>query len=245
MKHQTIEELNEARKFHREEHVARAALAVVEENSAPPAPNLPGNALQPGALAPDFLLPDAQGKPAHLQCLLKQGPVALVFYRGGWCAYCNIYLRGLQRSLPAFEKLGARILAISPQLPEYSLDTQMGNGLDFPVLSDVGNKVARLFGVAVCVGNPLLRLYESFGHALLKMNGSEGEGELPRPAVFVIDSSGVIQASHVDDDYPYGLDPEELIAAVENLGRRHRPSIERASALDHYLAAYSQWRRTG
>jgi peroxiredoxin len=241
MKHQTLEELNEACTSHREEHIAKAALVVMEENAAPSATRPPSPALQAGVVAPDFLLPDAQGEPVHLRSILKKGPAILVFYRGGWCAHSNIYLRGLQRSLPEIERLGAQILAISPQLPEYSLATQMGNGLDFPVLSDVGNKVASLFGVGVRVGAPLLRLYESFGHPLLRVNGREGERELPAPAAFVIDSNGVIQDSHVDDDYPHSLDPVDLIAAVESL-RRRRPAKERSSALDLYLAAYSHWR---
>jgi NAD(P)-dependent dehydrogenase (short-subunit alcohol dehydrogenase family) len=52
----------------------------------------PGAQVKPGALAPDFMLPDAQGRCVRLQTLLRQGPVVLVFYRGGWCPYCNLHL---------------------------------------------------------------------------------------------------------------------------------------------------------
>jgi len=245
MNHQTIAELNEARKYHHQEHLALAALAVVGENAAPCAGGIVAQALRPGAMAPDFILPDTAGKPTHLQCLLKRGPVALVFYRGGWCPYCNIYLRGLQRSLPEFERLGAQIVAISPQLPQYSLATRMGNSLDFPALSDVGNKLARRFGIAVPIADPLRQLYDLFGYALPKVNGGGGERELPAPGAFVIDSKGVIQSAHVDESYPYSVDPEDLIADFEHLDRgRHRHRwMGRASALDHDSPAYSQGRR--
>jgi len=60
----------------------------------------------------------------RLQSLLAQGPVILVFYRGGWCPYCNLHLRGFQRALPELQQLGTQIVAISPQLPDNSLSTQ-------------------------------------------------------------------------------------------------------------------------
>lgn len=77
--------------------------------------------------------------------VLHEGHAVVVFYRGGWCPYCNIQLRAYQRLLPQLAQLGARLVAISPQLPGGSLSTAERNALGFAVLSDAGNGVARSF----------------------------------------------------------------------------------------------------
>lgn len=218
MKNQTTRELDEARKYYREERIPQTALSVMDADTERLAQEkFAACALQPGGIAPDFILPDAQGKPVWLQSLLRNGPAVIVFYRGGWCPYCNIHLRGLQRSLPELKALGAQIVAISPQLPDNSLSTQEKDELEYPVLSDVGNKVAHKFGVAFCLSDPLLKLYESFEHPLLEANGKEGEFELPVPATFVIDTKGLIRHSHVDVDYTHRLDPDDVIEAIKKL----------------------------
>src|SRR5277367_6726719 len=76
-----------------------------------------------GDLAPDFTLPDANGKSVSLSECLRSGPAVVIFYRGGWCPYCNIQLRAYQRALDEFTGLGGQLLAISPQLPDGSLST--------------------------------------------------------------------------------------------------------------------------
>jgi peroxiredoxin len=218
MHNQTTQELDQARKYYREERIPKEALAIMDADTERlAAAKLADRALPSGAVAPDFILPDAQGKPVRLQSLLRDGPVVVVFYRGGWCPYCNLHLRGFQRRLPEFEALGAQVVAISPQLPDNSLSTQEKDELKYPVLSDVGNKIAHKFGVAFRLGDPLVKLYESFGHPLLEANGKEGEAELPVPATFVIDTDGVVRRSHVDVDYTRRLDPDEVIETIKKI----------------------------
>jgi len=53
--------------------------------------------------------------------------------------------------------LGARLVAISPQLPDGSLSTAEANELTFDVLSDVGNRVARSFGLVCLCPNSCAR----------------------------------------------------------------------------------------
>jgi peroxiredoxin len=84
-------------------------------------------------------LPDTHGHVLALKTLLDRGPVVISFYRGGWCPFCNLELRGLQGVLPEIVQVGASLVAISPQLPGNSLSTEEKNQLTFPVLSDVGN----------------------------------------------------------------------------------------------------------
>jgi peroxiredoxin len=216
--HLTTEELAAARAKYRGEIIPADALSVMDtETEALRASGIEHRALKPGAVAPDFMLPDAQGRCVRLQSLLRQGPVVLVFYRGGWCPYCNLHLRGFQRALPELQQFGAQIVAISPQLPDNSLNTQEKDELTFAVLSDVGNKVARRFGIVFQIGEELKKLYGKFGHPLDVFNGPDGAQQLPVPATFLIDKEGVIRMAHVDVDYTRRLDPDDVIDNLREL----------------------------
>jgi peroxiredoxin len=217
--HLTTQELDAARAKYRGEIIPVPALAVIDaETEVLRASGVEERALKPGLLAPDFMLPDPKGRLFRLHSLLIQGPVVLVFYRGGWCPYCNLHLRGFQRALPELKKFGAQVVAVSPQLPDNSFTTQEKDQLTFPVLSDVGNKVASRFGLVFQLGEQLRELYRQFGHPLDLFNGPDGEQHLPVPATFLIDGSGRIRMTHVDADYTQRLDPDDVVAKLNKLG---------------------------
>lgn len=131
--------------------------------------------------APDFALPNPQGRTVSLSELLRAGPAVVTFYRGGWCPYCNIQLRAYQGVLPEMTALGARLLAISPQLPDDSLSTADANALTFDVLNDVGNGVARRYGLVWSLPEELRAALRSNNKALPGINGDDS-WELPVPA---------------------------------------------------------------
>ena len=168
------------------------------------------------ALAPDFTLPDAQGKPVAMSEVLRLGPVVVTFYRGGWCPYCNIQLRAYQAVLPEITALGARLVAISPQMPEWSLVTATKNELTFDVLSDVGNEVARSFGLVYALPEELRVPLRSNNKALPAINGDES-WELPIPASYVIDRDRRVALAFLDVDYRNRLDPTAILAALKSL----------------------------
>jgi len=172
-----------------------------------------------GQAAPDFTLPDARGGSVRLADLLRQGPVILSFYRGGWCPYCNLELRALQRRLGEFAAHGASLVAVSPQTPDESLSTAEKNELAFPVLSDSGSRVAREFGIAFDLAEELRPIYSRFGHALPDKNGSD-DWVLPIPATYVIAADGTIRFAFVDTDYRNRLEPDAILAVLEGLSPR-------------------------
>jgi peroxiredoxin len=175
-------------------------------------------ALKAGDLAPDFELPGADGRTTRLSTLLRDGPVVVSFYRGGWCPYCNLELRALQAVLPQLHALGAHLVAISPQTPDESLSTAEKNALAFPVLSDGGSRTARGFGIAFDLAEELRPIYARFGHALPERNGDDS-WVLPIPATYVIAESGRIALAYVDLDYRNRLDPNEIVAAIRQIAR--------------------------
>lgn len=171
-------------------------------------------ALGPGDAVPDLVLPDAAGRPVRLRELL---PAVIVFYRGGWCPYCNLELRFWQRLLPEIAAAGGRLVAISPQAPDGSLSTAERNGLAFPVLSDIGGAAARAFGLEFELPPELQVLYAEFGHALPELNAGTG-WRLPIPGTFVAGADGRIRLAHADADYRHRLEPAVALAALAEAG---------------------------
>jgi peroxiredoxin len=174
------------------------------------------DALAVGSEAPDFTLPNAHGHPVSLFQALLKGPVVVTFYRGGWCPYCNIQLRAYQRALPEIAALGGQIIAISPQLPDGSLSAAEKNALEFDVLSDAHNTVARTFGLVYALAEELRAAMLSNDKALPTING-DSSWELPLPATFVIGIDRRVKLAFVDVDYRNRLDPEAILAALRSL----------------------------
>ena len=166
--------------------------------------------------APDFALPNATAKSVVLKDLLRSGPVVLTFYRGGWCPYCNIQLRAYQGVFPEITGLGGRLVAISPQLPDNSLDTVNRNALTFDVLSDVGNKVARQYGLVYALPEEIRSALRSNNKPLPSINGDES-WELPVPATFVVASDQHVALAHIEVDYRKRLEPEALLTCLKSL----------------------------
>ncbi|HEY4094870.1 MAG TPA: peroxiredoxin-like family protein [Baekduia sp.] len=172
------------------------------------------DAPRPGDAAPAFTLPDTHGATVESGALLAGGPVVLAFYRGGWCPYCNIQLRAYERMLPELGALGATLVAVSPQLPDGSLSTVEKNALTFPVLSDVGNHVARAYGLVFTVPEAVQRFYlDDKGVDLAAING-DAAWELPVPGCFVIGADGRVLLADADPDYTRRLEPAAILEAL-------------------------------
>jgi peroxiredoxin len=184
-------------------------------------------ALKAGDHAPDFRLPDTLGGCVRLRDLVATGPVVLSFYQGGWCPYCKLELRALQKALPEITHLGAKLVAVSPQTPDESLSTAEKNALAFPVLSDAGSVIAKAFGIAYDLAEELRPIYARFGHALPDKNGDES-WVLPMPATYVIDTDGTIALAFVDVDYRNRLEPPEILAALQALAKESNVTDSRS-----------------
>jgi len=122
----------------------------------------------------------------------------------------------LQRSLPGIKSLGAELVAISPQLPDNSLSTAEKLALEFEVLSDVGNKVAKEFGIVFKLTEKIQEIYKNFGFDLPTANGDQSF-ELPIPATYIVAQGGIISYAFIDADYTNRLDPETIIKKKKKL----------------------------
>ena len=112
--------------------------------------------------------------------------------------------------------LGATLVAVSPQRPEWSREVIRQHHLGYPLLEDHGNEVARRFGLVFTLPDDLRRLYEKNGVDLARYNG-EPSWTLPMPGRFVIDATGIVRAASADPDYTVRPDPAETVAVLQSL----------------------------
>ncbi|HEX4559290.1 MAG TPA: peroxiredoxin-like family protein [Mycobacterium sp.] len=182
-----------------------------------------------GDSAPRFVLPDASGAEVDLRVLLQSGPVVVCFYRGGWCPYCNLELRAYQHRLDQIRRLGANLVAISPELPDRTLMTAENNELDFPVLSDVGNTAARAFRLTHRIDADVVAYQLGNGNDVAAFNGSD-RAEVPLPATYVIDPAGIVRFAFVAADYTRRAEPDDVIARLRAMSAdtSHRVSSSMA-----------------
>jgi len=173
------------------------------------------NALQNGQKAPNFKLKNALGDTVELADYLAKGPVILTWYRGGWCPYCNLTLHKLQKELPKFKAQGANLIALTPELPDSSITTAEKNDLNFEVLSDLGNAVARKYGVVFKLTPEVAEIYNK-KFDLEAYNG-DSSNELPLAATYIINKDGTIVYAFLDADYRNRAEPSELTAILKNL----------------------------
>lgn len=169
-----------------------------------------------GEIAPDFALPDIDGRMIRLSDRWERGPVILTFYRGGWCPYCNLELQAYQRLLPHIGAAGASVVAVSPEAPEYAARTRQAHGLDFDVLVDAGLMAAAAYGLDWSLPDDMREIYQTLGVDLPLLN-ADGEWRLPVPATFVIGRDGIVTLAHAEVNYSSRLEPADALSAVRAL----------------------------
>ncbi len=175
-------------------------------------------ALNKGDKAPDFTLQNAVGESVSLYAELEKGPVILTWYRGSWCPYCNLQLHDYQKHLADIQTAGAQLIAISPELPDGALSMTEKNALEFIVLSDVGNAVAREYGIVYRIPDSISGGYQPGGrNDLSKINGDDSL-ELPLAVTYVVGQDGTIEYAFVDADYRKRAETSEVVAFVAQMG---------------------------
>lgn len=187
--------------------------AVTERHIAELRDSLAKTALKTGDRTPPIVLANAKGDLVDIKSLLKHGPVIVTFYRGGWCPYCNLELKAFQKILPEIKAAGASLVAISPEKPDDTLSTVEKNALEFEVLSDIGQRVGRAFGLVYSFTDELQWAYREFGLDIPSKNGAD-EWALPIAATYVIRRDGIITYAHTDPDYRDRADPQDVLAAL-------------------------------
>ena len=171
------------------------------------------NSPKAGEYFPAFILPNAYGQLINSRDLLSQGPLVISFFKGQWHPYCNLELRAFQHFLPEIKSRNAQLTAITPMLPSHCMEIQESAKLDYEVLSDVGNRLARELDLTYRLADEVIDVYLEAGYDLSAINGDDS-WQLPVPATYLIESSGKIALAHIDTDDSKRLDPTAIIAVL-------------------------------
>lgn len=155
-----------------------------------------------------------------LKTIIKRRPTVLVFYRGGWCPYCNKQLARLRKITKDINKLGYQLIAVSPDHVSKFKESISKHKLDYEVISDSKLNLAKAFGLSFKVDNKTLFFYKSVGIDLEKASG-ETHHSLPIPAVYVLDTNGLIHFNYLNPNYKVRLNEKILLNALKelNLGK--------------------------
>jgi peroxiredoxin len=179
------------------------------------------SARQSGEAMPDFALPGVEGKLIAANELIERGPLVVSFFRGSWCPYCTLELRALQRSLPDIKRLGATLVAITPDTGAALASAKRQNELSYEVLSDIDNGAGLAFGLIFRVPEAIRSLYLRLGIDLGARHGNRtGEWLLPLPATYIVDRDGIIRHAELDPDFKRRMEPDEIIRVLGELAGR-------------------------
>jgi peroxiredoxin len=181
---------------------------------------VPEGVIEVGATLPDAKLIDPHGATTTLYEALGDQVAVLVFYRGGWCPYCNIALNTYQAELvPELARRSVALVAISPQAPDGSLSTQEKNELTFTVLSDPANQVARALGILTAPSTEARAAQLELGLDLAVVN-ADGTTGLPMPTTVILDPEHVVRWRDVHPDYTTRSEPAQVLAALDAIAAR-------------------------
>ncbi|WP_249143335.1 peroxiredoxin-like family protein [Bradyrhizobium liaoningense] len=179
------------------------------------------HALKVGDDAPNFLLPDADGRLHAFEQLRRKGPLVLSFFRGGWCPFCTAELRALQAAKDEFENVGATLAVVTPETKDFPRQLKQNLGLDLKVLSDVDYGVAMSYGVLFRVPDETKAHYSRLGFDFGARHGSP-EWMLPIPATYVIDAEGRIRSAFVEPDFTIREEPTQILASLRQVASTSR-----------------------
>jgi peroxiredoxin len=175
-----------------------------------------------GAAAPAAVaLTDVDGKATSLAAVTKGRASVLVFYRGGWCPYCNLQLADLRNLVKPLKEKNVALIAISPDQASELFKSVKKNSLDYVLLSDASATLIEAFGIGFKVDDMTKKKYAEYGIDLAKASGQD-HSVLPAPSVFIVDAAGKVQFSYVNPDYSVRLSSKVVLAALDDLLARKK-----------------------
>lgn len=173
----------------------------------------PASWVKTGDVVAPFTLSEVDGQDLTLDGLLAKGPLVLVFFRFAGCPACNIALPYYQERLaPGLSKLGATLVAVSPQIPERLVEIKRRHDLKFLVASD-RNELGRRFGILYEPDEASKAASRAKGAFIGDTTGL-GTWELPQPAVVVIGQDKVVRWVEVSPDWLVRTEAEAVLEAL-------------------------------
>lgn len=166
--------------------------------------------LLPGEKIPDVTVKASDGNDHRVMEIFSQKPTVILFYRGGWCPYCNSHLAEIQEIETEILKLGYQIIGVSPDSPENLKVTDEKIKLNYSLYSDGDGKFSKAMGIA-------FKAPERSSERLFEYSNGQNKGYLPVPSVFLVDTSGTIEFEYINPEYKTRLSPQLLLSVLKTL----------------------------
>jgi peroxiredoxin len=176
----------------------------VPDNSADIKPLGVGNKM------PDVTVRNSGNESVSLTNLVSGKKTVLIFYRAGWCPFCNRHLMNLRKIENDLAALGYQLIAIGADSPEKLKETMTNDTLSYIVLSDYNAEASTAFGVAFRLDDNAFNAYKKNDMDLDKISGNT-KHILPVPSVFLIDKEGIIKFQHSNPNFIDRLDNDKIL----------------------------------
>jgi peroxiredoxin len=163
-----------------------------------------------GEKIPNSILKSSENVAINVSDLIKKKKTILVFYRGGWCPYCNFHLSALAESEKQILDLGYQIIAVSPDTPENLKITIERDKVKYTLLSDSKGELIKAFGIA-------FEAPANYKSVINVNSNGANTGFLPVPSVFVINTDSDILFEYVSPDFKHRINVELLVSVLKNL----------------------------
>jgi len=165
--------------------------------------------LKVGEKIPSIEVISNNGEQTNILTILKEKPSVVIFYRGGWCPFCNKHLEAIGQSEEEIVKLGYQIIAISPDAPKKQEKTIAKNDLKYSLYSDSNGKLITAMGIA-------FKAPKKYKSMLERYSDNKNDGFLPVPSLFIVDTHGKILYEYVNADYKNRISAEFLIKLLKD-----------------------------
>ena len=166
-----------------------------------------------GAEIPDAIIKTLDHKEISIREIIDGKKSIIIFYRGGWCPYCNLHLSDLQNVENDLVKLGYKLIAISMDKPENLIATVDKHTLKYDLYSDSEAEVCKAFGIAFKVEDEYVNKLKEFGMDI-EVSSGKNHHILPVPSVFIVDDKGIIKFEYVNPDYKERISGKLLLEAA-------------------------------
>lgn len=174
-----------------------------------------GIGLKPSESVPNFTVSNHQGEPTTFDDLRSDGPLLVIFYRGGWCPYCNLQIRQITQAWDEFSDRDVLPVLMSVDRTDGAALAQKTYEIPFPVLSDTELAAHKAFDVVLEVDATTVEKYKTYGIDLEAWSG-RSDGKIAVSSAFLVDEDGVVQWAHTSLDYKTRPSVAQLLSVIDS-----------------------------
>lgn len=168
--------------------------------------------LQVGEQIPNLIVQALDNSKKEIGSIIAEQPSIILFYRGGWCPYCNRHLSAVGEAKEEISQLGYQIIGISPDTPSKLKATIEKGKLDYKLYSDSDTKLIQAMGIAY-------RAPDRYTSKLASFSNDLNDDTIPVPSVYIVDTRGEIIFQYSDTNYKERLSTKKLINELKKLNK--------------------------